>query len=276
MQWKLAAALWAATSCRLFAQSTQTPLTFEVASVKPSLPDALGMMLQLQPGGGLRATNLTLKQLLAFAYDVHDFQISGGPAWINSVRYDIQARADHTSDAPASPDDFRKLTDSQRKSFQDQMRERMRALLAERFEVVVHHESRAEPVYALVVAKGGPRLQESKESIGGRQGITAARRGQFSGTSAPIPLLANVLSNQVGRPVLDKTGLTRKYDFRLEWTPDPSENFGPPGIEAPPPPDPNGPTLFTAVQEQLGLRLESQKSAVDVIVIDHAEKPSQN
>lgn len=264
-----------------FAQAAPAPLTFEVASIKPSAPDARGGFLQLQPGGGLRATNFTLKQLLAFAYDVRDFQISGGPAWINSARYDLQARAEHGPEAPASPDDLRKMTDGQRKSFQDQIRERLRALLAERFQVAIHRESREEPVYALMVAKGGSKLQESQEGAGGRQGLMGMRRGQFKGTGATVQMLAMVLANQLGRPVLDKTGLAGKYDFQLEWTPGPGESFGPPGgpppgVDPPPPPDPNGPTIFTAVQEQLGLRLESQKGAVDVIVIDRAEKASEN
>jgi uncharacterized protein (TIGR03435 family) len=166
------------------------------------------------------------------------------------------------------------MTDDQRESFQDQMRERMRSLLTERFQVAIHHETRKEPVYALVVAKGGPKLAEHKDADGKRQGIRSSKRGQFNGTNVPVHFLATLLSNQLGRPVLDQTGLAGKYDFKLEWTPDPLEITVPPGIDPGPPPDLNGPTLFTAVQEQLGLRLESPKGPV--IVVDRAEIASEN
>lgn len=270
-------ALLCATAPALCAQPA--PLSFEVASIKASAPDTRGMFIQFQPGGGLRVTNLTLKQLLAYGYDVRDFQITGGPAWINSDRYDIQARPEHTA-AAAAPDDFRQMTDEQRKTVDQQMRERVRTLLADRFELSVHHDTKEAPVYALMVAKGGPKLKENTEPRGGRQGIGMRPGGQLTGTEAPVPMLANLLSNLMGRPVIDKTGLTAKYDFELHWTPDPGQTLLPPGAPAPavegPPPDPNGPTIFTALQEQLGLRLESQKGPVDMIVIDRVEKPSEN
>ena len=255
------------------------PLSFEVASIKTSAPDTRGMFIQFQPGGGLRVTNLTLKQVLAYGYDVRDFQISGGPAWINSDRYDIQARPEHTATA-AAPDDFRQMSEEQRKALDQQMRERVRTLLSDRFQLAVHHDTKEAPVYALMVAKGGPKLKENTEPRGGRQGIGMRPGGQLTATAAPVPMLANLLSNLMGRPVIDKTGLTAKYDFELHWTPDPGQTLLPPGAPAPaaeaPLPDPNGPTIFTALQEQLGLRLESQKGPVDMIVIDRVEKPSEN
>jgi bla regulator protein BlaR1 len=273
------AVLWMVAACGLCGQPAQTPLSFEVASIKPSAPDERRMFLQLQPGGGLRVTNMTFKQILAFAYDVRDFQISGGPGWITSDRYNIQAHPEHASDDQAAAGDIRNMTDEQRKTLDQQVRERMRTLLADRFQLAMHRETKESPVYALVVAKGGSKLKENTDASGGRQGL-GMRRGQLTGTAAPLPMLATVLSNMVGRPVIDKTGLTGKYDFELQWTPDPGQTLVPgalsPGPDAPPPPDPNGPTLFTAVQEQLGLRLESQKGPVDLIVIDGVEKPSEN
>ena len=106
-------------------------------------------------------------------------------------------------------------------------------------------------------------------------------RGQLSGEGVQLQMLTQVLSNQLGRPVIDRTGLKGNFDFKLEWTPDPGQSAGPfgggpPGADAPPPPDPNGPSIFTALQEQLGLRLESQKGPVEILVIDRVEKPSEN
>jgi uncharacterized protein (TIGR03435 family) len=237
------------------------------------------MGIQLMPGGGLRANNVTLRVLLTLAYDVRDFQISGGPPWLGSQLYDIQARSGTDSDASASPEQIQKLTDEQRKTFQEQMRERLRALLAERFQLVLHHETKEVPVYVLEVAKSGPKFQEAKEA-GPNRGRMRMGRGELQGEGIQIQFLVQVLSNQLRRPVLDKTDLKGNYDIKLTWTPDGSQGFGPgplpPGVEAPPPPDPNGPTIFTAVQEQLGLRLESQKGPVDMIVIDRAEKASDN
>jgi bla regulator protein blaR1 len=256
------------------------PSTFDVASIKPSNGDEHRVSIQLQPGGGLRTTGTTLKMLLTIAYDVRDFQISGGPGWINSDRFDIVAKSERSSEPEDALTNPRKLTDDQFKTVQEQMRQKLQALLADRFQLTLHHETREQPVYALVVGKNGSKLQEAKEADGPR-GLRMGR-GQLTGSAAPLQLLVNSLSNQLGRPVIDRTGLNGKYDFKLEWTPDPGQSGGPfggpppPGVDAPPPPDPNGPSVFTAVQEQLGLRLESQKGPVDMLVIDRVEKPSEN
>jgi uncharacterized protein (TIGR03435 family) len=133
-------------------------------------------------------------------------------------------------------------------------------------------------VYALVVAKGGPKLQESTDD----QSRIRMGRGTITGHSVGLGMLALNLSNELGRRVIDKTGLTHKYDFELKWTPEAGQSSavppGPPipGAELPPPPDPNGPSVFTALPEQLGLRLESQKGPVEVFFIERAEKPSAN
>lgn len=274
------AALGAIVACGLFGQGAPAPLTFEVASIKPSAPDARGTMLQIQPGGGLRVTNATLRMLITQAYDVRDFQVSGGPGWINSERYDITARSEHLAGADNLPDDLRKMTDEQRKTVGEQMRVRLLALLADRFQLKIHRETKEQPVYALVVGKNGPKFQEAKEGAANR-GRMRMGRGQLTGEGVQIQFLTVALSNQVGRPVLDRTGLKGNYDFKLDWTPEPGQGGGPfgtppPGVDAPPPPDPNGPSLFTAIQEQLGLRLESQKGPVDMIVIDSVEKASEN
>jgi bla regulator protein blaR1 len=273
--------LWASLVC-LFAQPAGAPLTFEVASVKPSQencgPDPCPAMIMFQSGGGLRISRVPVKFIIGFAYEVHDFQISGGPAWISTDRFDIDAKADSHDEADRYSPDPAQLTDERRKAATERTRERLRNLLADRFQLVIRRETKEQQVYALVVAKGGPKLSETKEGKGNMRG----GRGMLSGDGVEPAFLATTLSQQLGRPVIDKTGLTGKYDFELKWTPDPGEGpagpFGPPppGVQLPPPPDANGPSLFTALTEQLGLRLESEKAPADVLVIDRVEKPSEN
>jgi bla regulator protein BlaR1 len=257
-------------TCPGFAQ-----LTFEVASIKPANPDSPGSQIRLMPGGGLNLTNVPLRGMITLAYDVRDFQVSGGPGWIGTERFNVTAKADRaTTD---SPDDFAKMTDDQRKTARDQVAGRLRALLADRFQLVVHRETKEQPIYALVVSKTGAKLKEAKEA-GARQGMSM-NRGRMEGFAAPMEMLGTILSNTTGRPVVDKTGLTGKYDFVLEWTPEAgadarAQGFGD-GITSPAP-APGGPTIFTALQEQLGLRLDAQKGPVQIIVIDRVEKPSEN
>jgi bla regulator protein blaR1 len=265
-------------SSTLWGQTGSAPLTFEVASIKPTAADFHGTMFQLQPGGGLRITGANLKTLLAYMYDVREFQISGGPGWINSERYDIVAKPERATGSDSAPADPGKLTDDQRKTFLEQTRQRMQSLLAERFHLSVHRETKEAPVYALAVSKSGSKLQPAK---GGGPDKMRMGRAEITGEAVEIQMLVMPLANILGRPVVDKTGLAGKFDFKLEWTPDPNQSFGnfgppPPGAEAPPPGDPSGPSIFTAVQEQLGLRLESEKGPVEMVVIDRVEKPSEN
>jgi bla regulator protein BlaR1 len=257
-------------TCPGFAQ-----LTFEVASIKPANPDTPGSSIQFMPGGGLRMTGVPLRAMITFAYDVRDFQISGGPGWMGTERFDVMARPERA--AADGLEDLSKMTDAQRKTVRDQMAERLRGLLADRFQLVVHKETKEQAIYALLVSKNGAKLQEVKNP-GPRQGMSM-NRGRLQGMAAPMEMLGQTLSNVTGRPVIDKTGLTGKYDFVLEWTPDVgadarAQGFGD-GITQPAP-APGGPTIFTALQEQLGLRLDAQKGPVPNIVIDRAEKPSEN
>jgi uncharacterized protein (TIGR03435 family) len=276
------ASLGILAACGLFAQTLPTPLSFDVASIKPSAPDARGSKLMLEPPSGLQTENGTVRMLITFAYNIRDFQLSGGPGWIGTERYDILAKAERSPGSENTPSDPRKMTEAQRTRWQEEMRERVRALLAERFQLTVHQETREAPVYALVVAKGGPKVEETEAPADGPQGIQGGGRGVLRGLAAPMSMLAMVLSNQLGRPVIDKTGLTGKYNYKLQWTPDSGPTGGgpgdqpPPGVEAPPPADPDGPSIFSALQEQLGLRLESQKGPVPSFVIDRVEKPTQN
>ncbi len=219
--------------------------------------------MQPQPGGNLRLVGATLKNLIAYAYNVREFTISGGPGWINSDRFDINARAEQSSASGDSSGGSRQIP------------ERLRSLLAERFQLAIHRESKEQNVYALVLAKSGPKFSEAKPES---KPTIRGRRGSIIGQGVGMQMLVINLANSMDRPVLDRTGLTGTYDFKLEWSPDaqgPSSIAGA-GGEAPLLPDPNGPSLFAALQEQLGLRLEPQKAPVEILVIDRAARPSEN
>jgi bla regulator protein blaR1 len=266
----------------MFGQTSTPSLTFEVASIKPSAKYDGRTLIQIQPGGGLRTSGATLTFLLTLAYDVRPFQISGGPGWIGSERFDIFANPERCAASGNPADDLRNMTDSQRKTAQEQMRPRLQALLADRFQLVIHRETKEGAVYALVAGKNGAKLKpaDGKEDSGFR-GLRIGT-GQLTGSAASLEMLVTALSNQLGRPGVDRTGLKGNFDFKLEWTPDAAQTTVPgggppsPGADIPPAPDPSGPSLFTAIQEQLGLRLESQKGPVETIVIDRVERPSEN
>ncbi len=272
---------------------------FEVASIKPNKSGGRGMQIGIQPGGRFTAKNISLKKLIGMAYGVEDFLISGGPPWLDSERYDIDAKAEASSEG-----DMRKMSDEQMEAEMDRRKLMIQALLADRFKLTLHKDSKEFPIYALVIAKNGPKLKaataeelappeppdpknppkpDSKGMFKTRGRGLRMGRGELIGQGAQISFLADGLSNQLGRTVLDQTGLKGNYDFELKWTPDESQGQmfkgpggpGGPG-DGPPPPDPNGPSIFTAIQEQLGLKLETKKGPVEVLVIDHAEKASEN
>ncbi len=232
--------------------------TFEVSTVKPNSATDNRVMLRILPGGGFQATGVTLKMLIAEAYDVRDFQVTGGPAWINTDRWDINAKVEGVTDR-IPLDEFRPM---------------LQKLLEDRFQVTVRREQKEMPVYALVPAKGGVKIHPV-EGEGGRIGMS---RGALTGEKIPIQMLARSLAQMVGRPVVDQSGLTGNYDFTLRYTPEIGQG-GPvavPGGTPPPETSGDGPSIFTALQEQLGLRLDSQKAPVEVLVISRVEKPSEN
>ncbi|MDQ6664169.1 MAG: M56 and DUF3738 domain-containing protein [Acidobacteriota bacterium] len=250
------------------------PLEFEVASIKSAAADAQGSSILIQPGGVFRATNAPLKLIIALAYDVRIFEINGGPSWMNSDRFDITAKPP----AGESPeDDPRKMADEQRTEFEKRFKERIRSLLADRFHLVVRKDTKEVPGYALVVAKGGSKLKPSEGEGTGNRGIRM-QRGVMNGMQAPVEFLTKSLADVVGKPVIDKTGLAGKYDWKLEWTPD-QEQLKPGQTHdnaETAPPDLSGPSIFTALQEQLGLKLEATKAPAPVVVIERVEKPSAN
>jgi uncharacterized protein (TIGR03435 family) len=238
---------------------------FEAASIKPSAPAPMGMFragIQMSTGGRVSMSGVTARFLIQQAYGVKDFQIIGGPSWMGSERYDISAKPE----GAATP---------------DQVKVMIQGLLKERFQLAFHRETKELPTYALVMAKGGPKFPVSEVETGSdKPKGTQMRmgRGQFNLQGAPISALANQLGQILARSVIDKTELTGNYDFKLEWTPDQSQG-GPlavAGGDGHAPPDNTGVSIFTALQEQLGLKLESTKGPVEILVIEKAEKASEN
>ncbi|MCU1323633.1 MAG: hypothetical protein JWM43_3282 [Acidobacteriaceae bacterium] len=234
-----------------------TDLKFSVISVRPGDPAIAHGSFEYRPAAGKFSSNsATLDQLIGFAYDVRVHQIVGGSDWRSSARFTIEAIADERAIPLSSGADGTQV-----------FRVMLQALLVERFQFAAHLETRDAPVYELVVGKHGSRLKEGTEAFGG---IHMAP-GQLTGVAVPMYLFVNQLSRQLGRTVVDKTGLTGKYDLSLRWEPD----SGLVTAEASRP-DSSGPSIFTAVQEDLGLKLQSTKGPVRFVVIDRLERPSAN
>ena len=270
------------------AQAPSTQPQFEVASVKPNNSGAGPMRLGFQPGGRFMATNVPVRDLISLAYGqpqpLPSFQIIGGPGWITSDRFDITAKAEgDLQPSPTGPP--------------TQMFLMIRNLLADRFKLVAHEETRDQPVYVLRLdrsdGKLGPQLRPSTVDCAAMRGANRGgpppgppSRGQAPACGAmfgpgrmmsggtPIEMLANGLSRLVSRVVIDRTGLTGNYESTLEFTPDQSQmppGGLPPGVPGPPV---DGPSLFTALREQLGLKLESDHAPVRVLIIDSIEQPT--
>jgi uncharacterized protein (TIGR03435 family) len=237
---------------------------FEVASVKPDPGGTFSV--GKPPGGGFWARGISTKFLIAMAYDVKEFQILDGPSWISHELYSIDAKP---GDNPKGPILSPPYLIKQRRE-DEELHLRIQSLLADRFQLRIHREAKEQPVYSLVVGKNGPKFPESRFSEadfrkGAIPGLTM-RPNELIGNSVAIRFLAYELSRRLERNVIDRTGLDGEYDFNLHWVPD----------DADPNSVPDGPSIFTAVQEQLGLKLESDKAPVDAIVIDHIERPSAN
>lgn len=240
--------------------ATQEPPAFEAASVKPTDPSRGGSTFNFAPGQ-LQISGGTLRRILEMAYDLRTFQILGGPAWLDADRFDISA----TNDAA-----LKNLNQQERAP---QMRLRLQTLLTDRFQLKVHRETREMTEYALVAAKSGSKL---KQSVGEGNGIST-NCGVMTGTRTTMSNLAVVLSRQLGRPVLDRTDLSERYDFEIRFTPETGCGSRPPDADASKSDSlPDSPSIFAAIQEQVGLKLESFKGPVEVIIIDHAAKPDAN
>ncbi len=231
----------------------QAPPSFEVASVKVAPPrtGTAALIATDTDPAMVRYSNITLKNLIAMAYSFDSRLILGGPAWLDDQLYDLAAKL--PADAP-----------------RDRIPAMLQTLLAERFKLAVHRETKEQTVYLLVTGKNGPQLkpalpaddQDARQIRGDRPPIQITRGG-ILGHSMDIGRLAGTLALVTGYQVMDHTGLTGIYDINLTWTPEDNKGFGP--------------ELFTAIQEQLGLKLESGKGPVEMLVIDHADRdPGQN
>lgn len=260
------------------------PMAFEVASVKPNNSGAGNISFGIQPGGRFTAANVPLRQLIVFAYLLQNFQLIDAPDWTRSERFDILAKAE--GDIQPTP-----------LGTVGPIQMMVRSLLAERFQLAVHEEKREMPIYALVLSRSdgrlGPQIQRSTAECAppgrGRGGPPPAPPapgerprcgmiggfGQLRAGSMTMADLARTLSPQVQRVVVDKTGLTDRFDFDLSYTPDQlPQGPAPPGAPPLPAVDPSGPSIFTALQEQLGLKLDAQRGLVDVVVVDRVERPT--
>jgi uncharacterized protein (TIGR03435 family) len=254
--------LFAAAIVTLLQGQSPARPEFEVASLKPNASGNPGFAVRAMPAG-ITAINISLKRLIALAYSVTDYQIFGELPWLESQRFDLEAKAEALTALP----ELRLMTQS---------------LLDERFKLKFHRETRELPIYSLTLVKSGvkgPGLVDAPNEpcppptqATARCGTVSPGQGRIIGQRGRISQLADRLSAMLGRTVVDKTGLTGGYDIDLTFAPDPGLQQSPGGLPA----DPSGPSIFTAIQEQLGLKLQAGKGPVEVIVVDSADKPDGN
>ena len=254
------------------AQPAATP-SFDVASVKPNRSGDRESASFVQPGGRYTATNVTLRMLVKSAYGLHDTQLVGGPSWINTERFDVAAKAEGYPTAAG---------------FRDQARLMLRPLLAERFKLVVKPERRDLPVYALVVARPdggfGPQFRrfESGDCDGPPKAMRIApggsepeaplpcgaeiyRLGHLAARGMPVSVFVLNISRWTDRVVIDGTGLEGRFDWEVQWVPD--------DLTSDRTIAPEGPSLFAAVRDQAGFRIDRRRSSVEVLVVERAERP---
>lgn len=236
----------------LFAQQAVSPPTFEVAAIKPSVDPPGSLSGIFESKGRINAKNVTLKRCVRGAYNIPEPQIVGGPKWVDQDRYYIEAK----TTVPAGDQDLMLM---------------LQTLLADRFKLILHREQRPLTGYRLVVAKGGVKAQPSAPD---RSSVGHSQRGRIDAEACTMAQLALKLSEVLQKPVLDTTGIPERFDLKLEWTPDEMQAKPPSADQRGSATD--GPSIFAALQEQLGLKLEAGKIPTEVLVIDSAEKPSEN
>lgn len=244
----------------------QPAYTYEAVSIHPSKPGAEGSRIGPGPEGGLRTQNTTAMQLLTFAYRVQNYQIAGAPGWVTSDRFDVTFTPEKAESTPGPGTGIKPLED-----FIGRNQQRMQAVFRDRFGLVIRAETHELPIYALVPAKGGVKLTPSVDPMRGPS--LQGRRGQITCIGATLKMLAGQLSTMLGRPVNDETGLGGQYDFKVEYTPETPVQSPPEGADNS---AADSPSIFTALTEQLGLRLEPRKGPVPVYVIEKIEKPGEN
>jgi uncharacterized protein (TIGR03435 family) len=230
--------LFAATA---FAQQTIPP-SFEVATIKPAAPNQPGQGIN-SGRGMMNLNNVTLRQAILYAYELHDYQLSGGPKWAASEAFDITAKAE----APTNK--------------HDDLFAMLRTLLADRFQLVLRKETKPLPAYALVAAKGGLKLKPAPaDAVGG----TSSGSAKLTAHAASMKGIADLIATKVGRSVVNRTGASGLFNFDVHFAPDNA------------PPDSGEPSFTTALQEQCGLKLEITTAPGDTFVIERAERPSAN
>jgi len=239
------------------AMAADAPLAFEVATIKPNNSGNPGKGFTVR-GREILTINTSLADLLTFAYNIHLRQIVNGPTWMENDKYDIVGRPQ----AEGQPNDR-------------QIRAMIKNLVLERFKLTVHTDKRDLPAYVLAVASGGPKMTQNTANPNGLPGLGFGAPGRMRVVNATMGDFASVMQGTVlDRPVVDRTGLQGRFDFMLNWTPDEGQFRG---IPIPPTTDPNAPPgLFTAIQEQIGIKMDRMNAPVEVIVIDRVEKPSDN
>ena len=234
--------------------------TFEVATIKPSAPDEHNFGSGVSPAGRFTAHNTSLRYLMVLAWGVHPRQIEGGPPWFESERFDIVAQPDREG----SPG-------------KQQLMAMLQKLLADRFQLRIHREEKDLAAYAITVGRQGSRLTPSAGDSSGLPTSELDGRGSLKARNMTMAEFAEGLQGVVlDRPVIDRTGLSGRFDFTLNWAPDEFQFPNRPANAARPDTDATLPDLFKAFEDQLGLKLESTKAPVEMLVIDHAEKPSAN
>ena len=269
--------------------AAQQPPSFEVASVRPNhapvvVPD--DSSISIEPGGTLRTVNYPLRMLILFAYQIQNFQLEA-PDWTVSARFDIVARSDAAATPAANPSLVRTM---------------LQGLLAERFALALHRETKERPIYELLRVREdghpGSQLRPATGDCAARRAAlqngtattppgppgpggcgVSTRLGRIAFGGSPVTTLADVLSRLAQRVVVDRTNLTGEWDFELTFTSDPSTLQVPPGSPLPPVAanaDANGPTLFAALEEQLGLKLQPTRGSVEMLVVDRVQPPTEN
>jgi len=233
---------------------------FDVAAIHPHNPEPHERSHIVGESGRFTTVNVDLKSILQWAYDLPESRIVGGPSWLGSARWNIEASSDSALDTQKEYDHT---------AAWEQKRRMVQTLLADRFHLAVHRETRTLPIYELVVAKSGAKFLDTKAE--GSKFDRWDGRLEIQGGDNSVSVLAAQLADVLGRVVVDKTGIAGRYKMTLIWTPD--DRAGPPSGAAP---TESAPSIFTALEEQLGLRLVSAKGPVEVLVIDRVELPTEN
>jgi len=235
----------------VWGQAASAPPAFDVVSIKPSAATNTDKTFHLGPDGSFQAGNYSLKDLIRLGWDVRNFQILGGPGWLDTERYNVQAK-------PVAP-----FAAHSTEGFK-QLGLMVQAMLAERFQIKVHRQTKEMAVYYLALGKGESKLKRTGDAMDPTTRMGDGR-GRMWAVKFSMALLANYLGGELGVAVLDRTGLSGVYDLELKWNPDDGRR-----------PTDSGPSIFAALQEQLGLKLESGRGPVEVLVVDSAERPSAN